>query len=77
LTSGTPQISGSPTADSPLRPLEPDRPGDLAAMATTAVLLATAPADDGRPAATLAWGDGTVLSRLVAQLVELGVRTRS
>jgi phosphatidylglycerophosphate synthase len=41
---------------------------------TTAVLLATTPAQDaGGPAALLPWDDGTVLSRLVAQLDSLGV----
>jgi Family of unknown function (DUF5941)/CDP-alcohol phosphatidyltransferase len=43
-------------------------------MVTTAVLLATAPADNGGPAAALPWGAGTVLARLVSQLAELGVR---
>jgi phosphatidylglycerophosphate synthase len=41
----------------------------------TAVVLATALASDGRPAALLPWADGTILSRLAAQLEELGVRT--
>ena len=39
----------------------------------TAVVLATAPASDGRPAALLPWEGGTVLSRLTGQLAELGV----
>jgi phosphatidylglycerophosphate synthase len=38
-----------------------------------AVVLATAPADDGRPAALLPWGAGTVVRRLVGQLEALGV----
>jgi hypothetical protein len=37
-----------------------------------AVVLATALATDGRPAALLPWDDGTVGGRLVAQLAELG-----
>ena len=40
----------------------------------TAVVLATALASDGRPAALLPWEGGTVLSRLTGQLAELGVR---
>jgi hypothetical protein len=40
----------------------------------TAVVLATALASDGRPAALLPWEGGTVLSRLIGQLAELGVR---
>jgi phosphatidylglycerophosphate synthase len=40
---------------------------------TTAVLLATAASEDGGPAAALPFGDGTVLSRLMTQLAELGV----
>ncbi len=39
---------------------------------TTAILLATTPGDDGRPAATLAWDDGTVVGRLVDQLASVG-----
>jgi hypothetical protein len=38
----------------------------------TAVVLATAVAEDGRPAALLPWGDGTVVGRLVDQLATLG-----
>jgi hypothetical protein len=40
-----------------------------------AVVLATAQASDGRPAALLAWEDGTVIGRLVEQLAGLGVPT--
>jgi hypothetical protein len=40
---------------------------------TTAVLFATAPGEDGGPAAALPFGDGTVLSHLLSQLAELGV----
>jgi CTP:molybdopterin cytidylyltransferase MocA len=39
----------------------------------TAVLLATAPASEGGPAALMPWAGGTVLARLVAQLSDLGV----
>jgi hypothetical protein len=38
-----------------------------------AVLLATSPATDGRPAALLPWEGGTVLGRLTQQLARLGV----
>src|SRR3954471_15982476 len=38
-----------------------------------AVVLATAPAPDGRPAAVLPWEGATVLGRLTGQLAELGV----
>ena len=43
-----------------------------AATGATAVLFATAPGGDG-PAAALPWGEGTVLDRLLDQLVALGV----
>jgi phosphatidylglycerophosphate synthase len=39
----------------------------------TAVLLATAPDDRGGAAAALPWGGGTVLTRLLEQVAELGV----
>jgi len=39
-----------------------------------AVVLATALASDGRPAALLPWGNGTVVGRLAEQLADLGVR---
>jgi phosphatidylglycerophosphate synthase len=45
----------------------------VAGAADTAVVLATAPADDGRPAALLPWGDGTVVRRLIGQLEALGM----
>ncbi len=41
---------------------------------TTAVLFATAPAEDGGPAAGLAWRGETVLGRLLEQLGDLGLR---
>ena len=49
------------------------RPGGAAAAGTSAILLATAPTDDGEPAAALACEDTTVLERLLAQLRDLGV----
>ncbi len=42
---------------------------------TAAVLVATAAADGGGPAAGLAWDDATVLRRLVDQLAGLGIRS--
>ena len=42
---------------------------------TTAVLVATAAADDGGPAAGLPWDGGTVLDRLLAQIAELGLQS--
>ena len=39
----------------------------------TAMVLATAPADDGGPAAALPWEDTTVLRRLLLQLEDLGI----
>jgi len=49
------------------------RAGGAAATAT-GLLLATAAADEGGPAAALPWGDGTLLRRLLEQLADLGVR---
>src|SRR4051812_24662534 len=43
------------------------------ATVAEAVLFATAPAEGGRAAALLEFGDGTVLDRLLAQLRGLGV----
>ena len=40
-----------------------------------AVLLATSPAHEGGPAALLPWEDGTVLGRLIAQLLSFGARS--
>src|SRR5918994_6904869 len=40
----------------------------------TAVLLATAAAGDGAPAAALAWEQTTLLGRLLDQLADLGVQ---
>jgi hypothetical protein len=49
------------------------RIGGTAAAGTTAIVLATAPSDDGEPAALLPWEDGTLLERLLSQLDDLGV----
>ena len=46
----------------------------MVARGTTAVILATAPAAGGGPAAALAWNGETVLGRLLAQVSGLGVR---
>ena len=46
-----------------------DPPGGIA----TAVLFATAPAEDGGRRGGLPWHDGTVLGRLLAQLADIGV----
>ena len=46
----------------------------LSGNITTAVLVATAAADDGGPAAALAWESGTLLDRLLRQVAELGLR---
>lgn len=43
-----------------------------ASQTAAAVLLATAPAEGGGPAAVLPWEDATVLGRLVGQLASLG-----
>jgi Family of unknown function (DUF5941)/CDP-alcohol phosphatidyltransferase len=75
LTSGVRQTTAAPAEHAPARSRKRgSQPGPVAA-ATTAILLATAPGDAGAPAAALPWGDGTVLSRLLEQLGELGVRS--
>src|SRR4051794_12804160 len=51
------------------------RRGAPAGAGATAVLIATARADDGGPAAGLAWEDGTVLRRLLEQVADLGIRS--
>jgi phosphatidylglycerophosphate synthase len=48
-------------------------PKPSAPPGTRAILFATAASDDGFPAAALRWEDGTLLSRLLAQLAGLGV----
>src|SRR5918996_1572944 len=49
-------------------------PVQLSGNITTAVLVATAAADDGGPAAALPWEGGTLLDRLLTQMAELGLR---
>src|SRR5688500_468043 len=58
------ELQSPPTRRQPAAP-----PGGIA----TAVLFATAPADDGGPAAALPWHDGTLLGRLVRQVADIGV----
>src|SRR6185503_3392633 len=48
-------------------------PVQLSGNVTTAVLVATAAADDGGPAAALPWDGGTLLERLLQQMAELGL----
>jgi phosphatidylglycerophosphate synthase len=67
LTSGLSDIRAAPESASAIAARS------TTGGAGTAVVLATAPADDGRPAALLPWGDGTVVRRLVGQLEALGV----
>jgi CDP-alcohol phosphatidyltransferase-like enzyme/MobA-like NTP transferase protein len=47
-------------------------PVQLSGNVTTAVLVATAAADDGGPAAALPWGGSTLLDRLLQQVAGLG-----
>jgi hypothetical protein len=48
-------------------------PVQLSGNVTTAVLVATATADDGGPAAALPWDGGTLLERFLQQVAELGL----
>ena len=48
-------------------------PVQLSGNVTTAVLVATAAADDGGPAAALPWDGGTLLERLLQQVGQLGL----
>lgn len=48
-------------------------PVQLSGNVTTAVLVATAAADDGGPAAALPWDGGTLLERLLQQVAALGL----
>jgi phosphatidylglycerophosphate synthase len=66
LTSGLSDTRAVPDASAAAQPA-----GGVAVG--VAVVLATAVASDGRPAALLPWEDGTVLGRLLAQLHGLGV----
>src|SRR3954466_8053001 len=61
--------------DTGVRERTPGRGRAPAGAGTTAVLLATAPADDTGPAAALAWEDSTLLGRLLDQLADLGIRS--
>ena len=60
----TTELQSPPTLRQPAEP-----PGGIA----TAVVFATAPGEDGRPAATLPWEDHTLVGRLLRQLTEIGV----
>ena len=57
------------------RPPQARQPVQVSGNVTTAVLVATAAADDGGPAAGLPWEGGTVLDRLLAQMAELGLQS--
>src|SRR5918994_2175071 len=48
-------------------------PVQLSGNITTAVLVATAAADDGGPAAALPWNGRTLLDQLLVQIAELGL----
>jgi hypothetical protein len=65
LTSGLSDTRAAPDAST--------IPAARPAAVGLAVVLATALAADGRPAALLPWDGGTVVGRLAAQLAELGV----
>src|SRR5688500_13528318 len=58
------ELQSPPTRRSPAR---------LSGNITDAVLVATAPGDDGGPAAALPFEAGTLLGRLVAQFLDIGV----
>jgi hypothetical protein len=51
------------------------QPARLSGDIATAVLIATAPGDDGGPAAALPWGEGTLAGRLLEQLADIGIPT--
>ena len=57
------------------RPPQRRPPVQLSGNLTTAVLVATAAADDGGPAAALPWDVGIVLDRLLSQMAELGLQS--
>lgn len=48
-------------------------PAQLSGNIATAVLVATAPGDDGGPAAALPWDGGTLADRLIGQLSNIGI----
>jgi hypothetical protein len=60
----TTELQSPPTRRQPVEP-----PGGIA----TAIVFATAAGEDGRPAATLAWEDHTLVGRLLRQLADIGV----
>jgi len=70
LTSG---VTTDTTAVRPGAPLGTPGPVRDPAAVSTAMVIATAPASDGGPAALLPWDDGTLLSRLLGQLAGLGI----
>src|SRR5213079_877374 len=74
LTDGIPQTAAPEPGQAPASPSGRDGRDHPATAVTTAVLLATAPAGDA-PAATLPWGEGTIVDRLLDQLGELGVQS--
>jgi hypothetical protein len=53
-------------------PAPPRPPAAAPPAVSTAILLATAPGEDGDAAATLAWEDTTVIGRLAAQVASVG-----
>ncbi|HEV3001793.1 MAG TPA: hypothetical protein VGW75_13715, partial [Solirubrobacteraceae bacterium] len=53
-------------------PAAPPGPAPAPRDVTTAILLATAPGEDGRPAATLPWEGTTIVRRLADQLATVG-----
>lgn len=63
------RTAGEDPSGSPTRPA-----AGVGSAVATAVVLATARASDGGPAALMPWEDHTVLRRLAGQLVGLGVR---
>src|SRR5436190_5133693 len=74
LAEGIPQTAAPEPGQAPASPSGRDGRDHPATAVTTAVLLATAPAGDA-PAATLPWGEGTIVDRLLDQLGELGVQS--
>ncbi len=60
----TTELQSPPTRKQPVEP-----PGGIA----TAIVFATAPGEEGQPAATLAWEDHTLVGRLLRQLADMGV----
>jgi Family of unknown function (DUF5941)/CDP-alcohol phosphatidyltransferase len=71
LTDGLPQTAAPEPGQTPA-PSGRDGRDDPATAVTTAVLFATARAGDA-PAATLPWGERTIVARLIDQLAGLGI----